>query len=226
MRKLLYILVIHAESDLGNMASSINKRSLEICGRERWERHREIVTAFWDRLGDYFRKIDPRGLEIYQDGLMVDGALGRRIIEEGAKRGSRNYQIVLDLIKRGGEIRKTEDVGLLKKEFDRILQLAQMDTELEQSTASIQHRLDGERLIKERDKFIAKAINQTLKEGGKGALFIGAFHNVVPYLADDIEVREVKSSKKVRDYFRALISGEDKERFDQLARYMVSSVDI
>jgi len=74
--------------------------------KERWERHKEVVTLFWDKINDYFRKIDPEGLEIYQDGLMADGQLGRRIIEEGAKRESRNYQIILDLIERGGEIKK------------------------------------------------------------------------------------------------------------------------
>jgi len=224
MRKLLYIPIIHVDSDLGSMAGAMNRRSVEICGKEQWERHKEIVTLFWDKISDYFTKLDARDLEIYQDGLMADGELGRRIIEEGAKRGSRNYQIILDLIKRGAKIRKTEDVELLKKELHRILQLAQTDPEQEENSAAMQNRVDGERLMEERDRFVAKTINKTLKDQGKGVLFMGAFHNVLLYLPDDIEVREVKNSQKVKAYFKTLISGGERETFDQLAGYMVSDV--
>ena len=221
MRKLLYIPIIHVDSDLGSAATSVNKRSVEICGKELWEKHKGVVTLFWDKISDYFTKLDAGDLEIYQDGLMADGELGRRIIEEGAKRESRNYQIILDLIERGGEIRKTEDIELLKKELHRILQLAQADPEIE-AGAALQNRLDGERLMEERDRFIAKTINETLND--QGALFMGGFHNVLPNLADDVEVREIKSHAKVRDYFKTLISGGDKETFDHMAEYMVSGV--
>ncbi|MBL7171634.1 MAG: hypothetical protein ISS68_02220 [Desulfobacteraceae bacterium] len=224
MRKLLYIPIIHEDADLGSVAASIGKRSLEICGKERWEQHKEIVTVFWDKISAYFREIEPVGLGIYQDGLMADGELGRRIIEEGAKKGSRNYQVVLDLIKRGGEIRKTEDITLLKKEFHRILQLVQTDPDQEKNSAAIQARLDGQRLLKERDRFIAKTINKTLKEQETGVLFLGAFHDILSQLADDIEVREVKSARKVKDYFTSLISGADNKKFNQLAAYLVSDV--
>ena len=224
MRKLLYIPIIHVDSDLGSVAPSVNKRSVEICGIELWERHKEVVTLFWDKISDYFMKLGASDLEIYQDGLMADGELGRRIIEEGAKRGSRNYQIIHDLIKRGAKIRKTEDVEHLKKELHRILQLAQTDPEQEESFAAKQNRLDGERLTEERDRFVAKTINETLKEQGKGVLFMGAFHNVLLYLPDDIEVCEVKNSKRVKAYFQTLISGCDRETFDRLAGYLISDV--
>ena len=49
---------------------------------------------------------------------------------------------------------------------------------------------------------------------------MGVFHDVNSYLAEDIAVREVKDRKKVGDYFRLLISGGDKEKFDQLADYL------
>jgi hypothetical protein len=221
MRSLLYIPMIHADADLGSIAASVNRISLEICGKERWFRHKEVVTAFWDRIRDYFKGMDAHGLLIYQDGLMADGELGLRIIEEGARRGSPNHQIVLDLITQGARIRKTEDVELLKKEFHRILEVAGADPGLEEEVA-MQLRDEGERLMAERDRFIAKSINQTLKEGERGALFIGAFHNVLPEFHDDIEVTEVKDHEKVTAYFQAVISGGDEEIFDSLARYMIS----
>jgi len=54
-------------------------------------------------------------LEIFQDGLPVGGEIAHRIIHEGVEKGSRNYRIVQNLVNRGGIIKKTEDVELLKK---------------------------------------------------------------------------------------------------------------
>ena len=223
MRNLLYIPMIHADSDLGTIAPFVNRRSVAICGKKRWLRHKEVVTVFWDKIRNYFDRMDPNGLKIYQDGLMADGELGRRIIQEGAGRGSPNHRIVLDLVMRGSMIRKTEDIELLKKEFHRILQLAEIDLGKEEELA-INLKREGEQLMAERDRFIAKTINQTLQPGERGALFIGVFHNVLPGLEKDIAVREVKRSSKVKEYFEAVISCADDEAFDRLARYMVSDV--
>jgi len=221
MRNLLYIPMIHADPDLGSAAASVNRRSIEICGRERWLRHKEIVAEYWEKIRAHFSKMDGKGLAIYQDGLMADGDLGRRIIEEGARRGSPNHQIVLDLITRGAILRKTEDVELLKMEFNRILQLAETGPELEKDSA-MQHRTEGKRLMAERDRFIARTINHTLQEGEGGALFLGAFHNVLPDLADDIKVSELKRLDTVKAYFETVMAGDDEEVFEQLASFMVS----
>ena len=224
MRQLLYVPVIHVESDLGSIASAIDKRSAEICGKQRWEKHKQTVTTFWDEIEEYFKELDSTNLKIYQDGLMADGELGQKIIMEGAKKGSRNYQIVLDLIKRGGEIRKTEDIALLKEEYGRILKLAQTKSLWEKTTAYIGYRFHKDRLMEKRDRFIATTINETLKEEESGVLFIGAFHDVISHLAKEIVVEEVKNREKVRDYFKVLISGGDERKFEQLAEYLISKV--
>jgi len=223
MRKLLYVPVIHVDSDLGSIAPAIDKRSTQICGRERWERHKQTVSTFWDNIEKYFKKLNADNLKIYQDGLMADGKLGQKIIEEGAEKGSRNYRIVLELIRRGGEIRKTEDIALLKEEYNRILKLSQSKSIWERTAAYIGYRFHKDRLMEKRDRFIAGTINQTLKVGETGALFIGAYHDVLSLLADDIAIEEVKKTEKVRAYFKVLISGKDEERFDQLAEYLVDS---
>ncbi len=224
MKQLLYVPVIHEEADLGSVAAPAGKRSQEFFGKARWARHKEIVTLFWDRLSDYFSKIDSAGLLIFQDGLAAGGELGRRIIEEGAARGSRNYQIVLDLIRRGGEIQKTEDIEILKKELERILQCIQNDSSDKKDSIPAENRLEGDRIMEERDKFVAKTIGDTLKEGERGVLFMGAFHRVIGCLPEDMEIREVKNVQKVRDYFTLLISNHDTEKFEKLSGYMVSSV--
>ena len=225
MRKLLYVPVIHVESDLGSMALAIDKRSTEICGTLRWEKHKKIVTTFWDKIEEYFKKLDASNLKIYQDGLLADGVLGQKIIEEGAKKGSRNYHIILELIKRGGKIRKTEDIALLKEEYARILKLAQSKSLWERTTAYIGYRFHRDKLMDKRDRFIARTINDTLKEEETGVLFIGAYHDVLPHLAKDVAVEEVKKSEKVRDYFKELIHGKDEKRFNELAKYLMTNED-
>jgi hypothetical protein len=222
MRKLLYVPIIHVDSDLGSIAPAIDKRSTQICGRERWERHKQIVSTFWDNIEKYFKKLNADNLKIYQDGLMADGELGRKIIEETAQKGSKNYRILLDLIRRGAEIRKTEDITLLKEEYNRILKLSQSKSIWERASAYIGYRFHKDRLMMKRDKFIAGAINQTLKEEETGVLFIGAYHDVIPLLAEDIAIEEVKNREKVKAYFKMLISRGNEEKFDELGEYLMN----
>jgi len=223
MRKLLYVPIIHVGSDLGSIAPDIDKRSTQICGIERWERHKQTVSTFWDNIEKYFKKLNADNLKIYQDGLMTDGELGLKIIEEGAQKESKNYRIIVDLIRRGGEIRKTEDIALLKEEYNRILKLSQSKSIWERTSAYIGYRFHKDRLMMKRDKFIAGTINQTLKKKETGVLFIGAYHDVIPLLAEDIVVEELKKTKKVREYFKELIFGKDEERFEKLAKYLVTN---
>jgi hypothetical protein len=224
MRKLLYVPIIHMESDLGSIAPAIDNTSASLCGEERWSKHNETVSEFWDQVKDFLDRLDSTNLKIYQDGLPADGELGWMVIEEGAKRGSKNHQIILDLIKKGAEIRKTEDVSLLKEEYERIIRLAQAKSLAHRIVTSIGYKLRKGRLMAERDRFIAETINGTLSEGETGILFIGTYHDVLPHLARDIAVEQVKEQEKVRAYFKGLISGKDEEKFEQLAAYLVSPI--
>ena len=224
MRNLLYVPIIHMESDLGSIAATIDNTSASLCGEERWSKHKETVAEFWDRIKDFLDRLDSTNLKIYQDGLPADGELGRTIIEEGAKRGSKNYQIILDLIEKGAEIRKTEDVPLLKEEYERIIRLAQAKSVASRIPAYIGYKLHKGRLMAKRDKFIAKTINETLNEGEAGILFVGTYHDVLSHLARDIAVKQLKEQEKVTAYFKGLISGKDEERFQQLAEYLVSPI--
>jgi hypothetical protein len=224
MRKLLYVPIIHMESDLGSVAPTIDNTSAFLCGEERWAKHKETVSQFWDRIKDFLDRLDNTNLKIYQDGLPADGELGRMLIEEGAKRGSKNHQIILDLIKKGAEIRKTEDVSLLKEEYERIIRLAQAKSLAHRIVAHIGYKLRKGRLTAERDKFIAETINETLSEGETGILFIGTYHDVLSHLASDIAVAQLKEEQKVRAYFKGLLSEKDEEQFEQLAEYLVSPI--
>ena len=221
MRKLLYVPVIHTEPDLGSVASSIDKEGAVLCGERRWARHKEVVAKFWQVVSDYFSSLDAAKLKIYQDGLPVDGEPGRRIIEEGAKRGSQNHQIILNLMKRGAEIRKTEDASLLRQEYKHITTLTGAKSVVGRATAFVKYRLHRDWLMKERDRFVAKIINETLKEGEIGVLFMGSHHHVIPLLSKDIMVEELKERERVKAYFKKLPFSGDAE-YEQLADYLTS----
>jgi len=222
MRRLLYVPIIHMESDLGSAASAIGSKSAALCGEERWAKHKETVAKFWENLAAYFESLNATEMKIYQDGLPADGELGRRIIEEGARKGSKNHELILNLMKNGAEIRKTEDVAFLKEEYECITKLAQAKSIFKRAPAYAAYKLRTDHLTEERDKFVAKAIGETLKEGETGVLFMGSYHNVLPYLPEDIVVEQVKDREKINAYFKELASRGDGRGFEQLAEYVAS----
>jgi hypothetical protein len=152
--------------------------------------------------------------------LAANGELGRRIVEEAAKRGSMNHQVILRLLGKGAEVKKTEDASLLMKE----LRLAREESR----AASVQNPGDlsfsKTCLMEERDRFIAKTIGETLKLGETAVLFIGAYHNVHFYLPADITVEYLKEQERVKAYFQELISGGRGKRFQELARYLARPI--
>jgi len=222
MRELLYVPIVHMGPDLGSAATTIDKTSASFCGEERWAKHKETVAQFWANIADYFAGVDATNLKIYQDGLPADGEIGKKIIEESAKRGSKNYQIILDLIKKGAEIRKTEDPALLKEEYESITKLAQAKSPADKTRDRANYKVQRNRLTKERDKFVAKTIDRTLKEGEMGVLLMGSYHNILPHLPKDIVVEQVKDREKINAYFEELISGKSEKRLEQLAEYLIS----
>ena len=224
MRKLLFVPIIHTEADLGSAAPVINRRSASLCGEQRWARHKTVVSEFWQRMEDYLSNIEATNLKIYQDGLLAGGELGRKIVEEGARRGSKNYEIILDLIKRGAEIRTTEDASLLKEEYEHISRLTQAKSPAPGTPAHMEYESHKERLTNERDKFVARTIDETLGEGEVGILFMGSYHDVISHLAPDIVVEQLKEQEKVKAYFEELIHRRDEEEFEQLAECLASPI--
>ncbi len=210
------------EPDLGSEAAAIDSESASWCGEEKWARHKESVGRFWGSIADYLATIDASNLKIYQDGLPAEGALGRKIIEEGSKRGSKNHQIILGLVARGAEIVKTEDPALLKEEYEHIAGLTRPSPAAEKTVAYARYKLRKDQLTMERDKFVARTIGQTLKEGETGVLFMGSYHDILARLPQDIMVEPVKDREKVNAYFAELVSGGDEEQFSQLADYLAS----
>ena len=215
MRRLLYVPVVHDEADLGSAGAALARDSVRQVGEQRWARHQQVLGQFWEQIAAFLGALDPHQLKVYQDGLPADGEVGRRIIEEAARRGSRNHRLVLHLLSQGAELRTTESPQLLWQEHQRLLGAM---------PATGGNEGDAGTLMRQRDKFIADIINATLKEGDIGVLFIGAHHEVAPQLAKDIVVEAVKDPLKVRAYFEALFVDSEGPKFAKLARCLTSPI--
>ncbi len=227
MKTLLYVPIIHTSADLGSIARAVAKRGIADLGEKIWQKHKKTVDGFWDAISGYFDSMmDVSGTKIYQDGMVAEGEVGQKIAEETAKSGSKNYKLILKLLKRGAILVKTEDFKLVKAERDRLLKITQAKTIPKKLLRFTTYKLTKNALLNKRDRYIAKRINETLSHGEKGALFIGAFHNVKKRLPKNILIREVKDAEKVKEYQRLLpFYNKNKERFEELGRYLVSPVD-
>ena len=226
MRKLLYVPVIHTSADLGSLAKDVTKRGIADLGEDIWGKHAATVEKFWDVISDYFDSMDVTGVKIYQDGMVADGEVGQRIVEEGAKAGSRNYELVARLLKKGAILVKTEDFKLVKEERDRLLALTRGQSITRKLIIFIKYKLAKDRLLNKRDKFIAKSIDESLSHGEIGIIFIGAYHNIKPKLPRDIQIKEIKYAQKVKDYQHLLpFCHKNKKQFEDLGRYLISKIE-
>lgn len=193
MRRLLVIRIVHTPMDMGSMKDGLEKEGVSKMGRQRWEENQRRIEKFWDEVD---REVDGLGLglekvRIYQDGLPCAGELGERIVRETAEKGSKNYQIIRRLMDRGARIEATESPELLKEEYGHIKAILEAKTDQERTEAATRYDQVKDRLMEDRDTFIAQTISSTLKDGETGLLFIGASHNVIPKIAKDIEVKSL-----------------------------------
>ena len=182
MKKLIQIRIVHTPSDMGSMKEGLEKESMAKVGRQKWDENQRKIAKFWDEVESELDglNLDYNKVRIYQDGLPCGGELGERIVRETADKGSHNYQIIVKLMGGGATIEATESPELLLKEFEYIKEKEKID-------AALRYDQMKDKLIEARDTFIARAIGATLKDGEIGLLFIGAAHNVLPKLPDDIE---------------------------------------
>jgi len=225
MRTLMYVPIIHTSADLGSMANDITKRGIANIGKEIWTKHRRTVEDFWDAISDYFDSIEVKGMKIYQDGMVGEDKIGKKIVEDTAKAGSKNYQLVSKLLEKGAILVKTEDFKLVKQEYDRLLAITQAKSIIRKIIAFIKYKMVKAVLLNKRDTFIAKRIDETLEPDEKGILFIGAFHKIKGRLPKNIQVREIKDTDKIRRYQRLLpFHNKYRTQFDELGKYIVSEV--
>jgi hypothetical protein len=211
---------------MGSIAPILSEISAVALGKELWDEHQKTISKFWDSIARFFNSLESSNFKIYQDGLVAAGEGGLKIVNEGVRQGSVNYEIIASLLRRGAILIRTEDLSLVKREYSYIKKLTGAKSLRERETAALRYKLAQQKLLEERDNFIARTIDGTLQEGDTGILFIGAYHEVLSKLPADIRVVQVKEVTRVREYHRVLtsISIETQAQYQQLAEYLISPI--
>lgn len=174
---------------MGSLLEALKKEYESKYGKGKWGEHVEVVNRFWLGIREKILalKLPYQLLKIYQDGLPICGR-EREIVQEIAKRGSPNHQLILELMEKGAKLMGTERKDLLLAEYQQMQKSAQITDIQDKRKPLEEDRKKSLSLLRDRDEFIAQRIAQTLEEGEIGLLFLGMLHNIVEKLPKDIEV--------------------------------------
>jgi hypothetical protein len=227
MRKLLYFPIIHSGADMGSFAASHTQKGEVEFGKEFWDSHISTVSKYWEMIGQYCSLVDCKNktVKIYQDGMVIDGEIARKIIEDSVKAGSKNYEIISDLVFKGAIIVRTEELSLVKKEIDLLKTIPSSGPAILKIIRILWFKILRARLLHQRDKFIAGRIAETLGPNETGIIFIGAYHEILKRLPKDIHVTEFKEIQKVRTYQKLLpFHSNNKQQFLELSQYLAKPV--
>ena len=188
-RTLDYIPIVHTHADLGGLGEQVRQRVLREEGLRGWQRRTQAVEQLWDRIERAVTKPRARAekVRVYQDGLPVCGR-EKEIVQEMARKGSRNHKLLLRLMEQGASIMGTESAELLAREVE----MARLGLAANPSGSPAAAQVGGQSmeadLLEKRDAYIADRINKTLQQGEAGILFIGMLHSMAARLDKDIRV--------------------------------------
>lgn len=189
IRNLVYIPIVHTEKDMGTLASQMKETFVSEFGEEGWQEHWDAIHQMWDGLKAKIRqlKLDYSKVRLYQDGLPTCG-FEEKIVRDIAQKGSKNHQLLIWLVEQGATLEGTEDPNLLIQEYSYIKKMLTAKTDSEKQDAIEEYESAAKELLAKRDQFICKRIEETLKDGETGLLFLGMLHGVDEVLSKEIKV--------------------------------------
>jgi hypothetical protein len=207
MRRLKYVPIIHTGVEMGSMYGTLKAEYIRRFGTQKWEEHNRIIEDFWGGIRNkvFDLDLDYPYTRLYQDGLPVCGK-EMDLVQELVKMGSRNHQILMELIQLGAKLEGTEDPKLLLEEYDYLKNaLADFDKpevnpvrkdgaltppSIARLSNGVKRRYQrlAKSILQKRDSYIAQRIDKTLREGETGLLFIGITHRVNEKLPEDIKI--------------------------------------
>ena len=187
-RTLIYLPIVHTQADMGALKESVARATVEKTGRAGLSRKTAAIDKIWteiegaiDALALAFDRV-----RLYQDGLPVCGREAE-IVTELAQAGSRNHQLLLRLMAQGAVLMGTESGDLLAQEYQLAKQSLAARPPRAAGVAAPRRALSGA-LLQRRDQFMAQRINDTLKCGETGILFLGMLHSLERHLNPDVKV--------------------------------------
>ena len=188
-RVLIHIPIIHTQADMGALARSVRRVTVQKLGRQAWKGHVEAIGQMWEEIRRTVEgwELPWENVRLYQDGLPRCGREAE-IVADLASAGSPNHQLLLSLMKKGATLMGTESPDLLLEEY-RLVQevLAAKDPE-EAARIEARHGARSRSLLARRDAYIARRVNESLRPGETGLLFLGMLHSLDSRLAKDIRV--------------------------------------
>ncbi len=193
-RSLILVPIVHTLEDLGSQKGLVVRESLRTGGRTALKKKTEAIRELWERIEQYIEDLPLRwqDVRIFQDALPVSGR-EKEIVTELAAGGSLNHQLILKLLERGAILMGTESPELLLAEYEMTKRVLESHGHGIRSSGE---KEQGDPILERRDQFIADRINNTLRSGETGILFLGLLHSVEPFLEDDIEVVRPSLPKK------------------------------
>ena len=187
-RRLIYFPIIHTQADMGALRESVVQATLEKVGRAGLSRKTAAIDKIWMAIEGAINALTLvfDRVRLYQDGLPVCGREAE-IVRELAQAGSRNHQLLLRLMEKGATLMGTESGELLVQEYQLARQSLTARPPRSPGVAA-QRRAAPDSVLQRRDQFMAQRINDTLKPGETGILFLGMLHSLERYLHQDVKV--------------------------------------
>jgi hypothetical protein len=188
-RRLFYIPIIHTEADMGGLRDEVRTEALKRLGLKSWKRKQDFTDRMWERIETLVRCIYASlgTLRLYQDGLPECGR-EKEIVKDLADSGSRNHRLLLELVEKGAILMGTESPLLLVQEYQLIREKATFFEAREHAKINEHQKKMSRRILRERDIHIANRINETLRTGETGILFLGMLHNLDGLIEKNIDV--------------------------------------
>jgi len=195
MRTLIVIPIIHTEQDMGGLSEKVKQQYVTRYGAKKWAEHLKSINQVWNGIRQMIAGLELPYVKVrlYQDGLPLCGKEAN-IVKEVATQGSKNHQLLTELMAQGAQLMGTEDPALLLQEY-QLLQSV-LDGE-KQGYGNLQEE-KSRVLLAQRDRFIAGRINATLSADEMGLLFVGMAHSVEPLLDPDILTQPLLPSLRER----------------------------
>ena len=187
-RRLIWIPIIHTESDLGSLSTNCEDLYTQKMGAGKWEERRKTVEELWQAIcrGVADLPLDYERVRLYQDGLPNCG-YEDRIVGDLAAAGSQNHLLLANLIAQGAKLTGTESPELLKEEYELHCDTLASAAATETQAGADQRKRRANDILRRRDLYIAQRINNTLADGETGLVFLGMLHSIQNYLAMDME---------------------------------------
>jgi len=174
---------------MGALSDAIQRLKVKKLSPKRWELNVNLVNKLWVRIEQAIERLalPYDRVRLYQDGLPVCGR-EVEIVAELAKAGSRNHRLLHRLLEKGTTVMGTESSELLVEEYELVKEDFASGTPGFAGGREARRKALRDSLLKRRDEYIAGRINETLRAGETGLIFLGMLHSLGAWLNKDIRV--------------------------------------